>query len=354
MGKNRCRSTRMKLLIITQKVDVLDKSGLGFFHSWIKEFAKYAKFVTVICLEEGEYHLPDNVKVFSLGKERGCSRFKYLKNFYKYIWQERKNYDVVFVHMNQEYVLLAGWLWRLLGKKVLLWRNHKEGNILTHLAVSFSNTVFYTSPSSYTARFKKTKIMPTGIDVHQFKVDYNLPRSKNSILSVGRISKVKNIKLLIDSLTILDEQGTDFTADIVGDADKNQGSYYKEILEMSSQLISKGKVVFRKAVVDNETPALYSYHEVFVNLTGSGSLDKTIFEAMLSGALTVICNTYFQNVLPDKLIFKEDDAKDLALKLKNALNMSPEERDRIVDTMRKFVEENHSLEATVSGIIKNI
>src|SRR3989338_3997811 len=97
----------MKLLIITQKVDKNDPI-LGFFHRWLEEFAKNVEKLTVICLGKGEYDLPENVRVLSLGKESGHSKIKYLRRFYKYIWMERKNYDAVFVHMNPEYVIL-GW-----------------------------------------------------------------------------------------------------------------------------------------------------------------------------------------------------------------------------------------------------
>ncbi len=52
----------MKLLILTQKVDIND-DVLGFFHRWILEFAKHYEYITVIALEIGEYNLPENVKV---------------------------------------------------------------------------------------------------------------------------------------------------------------------------------------------------------------------------------------------------------------------------------------------------
>src|SRR5688572_21166358 len=113
----------MKLLILTQKVDANDPI-LGFFCWWIGEFAKRCKQVTVICLYEGEHELPANVRVLSLGKEGGASRLKYLVRFYGYIWRERENYDAVFVHMNQVYVILGGFMWRLLRKKIGLWYAH--------------------------------------------------------------------------------------------------------------------------------------------------------------------------------------------------------------------------------------
>ena len=85
MGKN-CKKYEMKLLIITQAVDK-NNPVLGFFVRWIEEFAKHFELVTIICLEKGEYELPGNVKVLSLGKEEKKSKFRYLINFYKYIWQ---------------------------------------------------------------------------------------------------------------------------------------------------------------------------------------------------------------------------------------------------------------------------
>src|SRR3989338_409325 len=130
----------MKLLIITQKVDIND-DVLGFFNQWIEEFAKHCEKITVVCLQKGPYNLPDNVKVLSLGKEKGTSRLKYLCNFYKYIWSERKNYEKVFVHMNQEYVLLGGIFWKMFGKKIYMWRNHYLSNLKLKLAMIFADKV---------------------------------------------------------------------------------------------------------------------------------------------------------------------------------------------------------------------
>jgi len=104
----------MKLLILTQKVDKNDDI-LGFFHRWLKEFAGRVEKLTVICLQKGEYDLPENVKVLSLGKERGVSKLGYVLNLYKYIWVLRAQYGHVFVHMNQEYVLLAGLCFMIQG-----------------------------------------------------------------------------------------------------------------------------------------------------------------------------------------------------------------------------------------------
>ena len=115
-----------RLLILTQKIDRNDPI-LGFFHRWVEEFAKHCESVIVVCLQKGEYDLPKNVRVLSIGKEEGGSRMRkivrYIVRFYRYIWHERENYDAVFVHMNPIYVCLAGPWWRLTGRKIALWRS---------------------------------------------------------------------------------------------------------------------------------------------------------------------------------------------------------------------------------------
>jgi hypothetical protein len=138
----------MKLLILTQKADINDDI-LGFFHRWIEEFARHCESVIVICLQKGEYDLPENVRVLSLGKERVTryalgvtNKLKYLFNFYKYIWQERNNYDSVFVHMNPIYIVLGGLFWKLWNKKIILWYTHKAFNFKLRVAEKLVDKIF--------------------------------------------------------------------------------------------------------------------------------------------------------------------------------------------------------------------
>ncbi len=262
----------MKLLIITQKVDFQDPV-LGFFHRWLEEFAKHYKQVTVICLEKGKYNLPENVRVLSLGKEKRKSRINYVINYLHFIWRERKNYDAVFVHMNQEYVLLGWELWKLLGKRIYLWRNHAKGSLLTRLAVAVSDKVFYTSPQSFTAQFKKAVQMPVGIDTDFFKPDPSVARKPGSVLFLGRISPVKKVLEFIEWV-----KTTDYTATIAGPiltADKSYGEGVKRAL--NNQIVYVGPVDQAGAL------KLYQTHETYVNMTPAGSFDKTILEALSCG-----------------------------------------------------------------------
>ncbi len=276
----------MKLLIVTQKVNKTDPV-LGFFHRWVEEFAKHYENITVVCLEKGEYELPSNVKVLSLGKEKGWSKFDRLCWFYQYIWDERKNYDAVFAHMNQEYVLLGTPFWKLMGKRVYMWRNHAKGTFMTSVAVFFSDKVFCTSTTSFTAKYKKASIMPAGIDTDYFKPLERGKKMKNSVLFLGRIAPIKKVKEFVEWIK---EHPEYKKVTIAGEALPKDKSYEKKVLALVKDLGLEDRITFVGSVRQSEALDLYQSHEAYANLTPSGSLDKTILEAASCGLQIVVEN----------------------------------------------------------------
>lgn len=340
----------MRLLIITQKVDRED-STLGFFHDWLVEFSKHFKHLVVICLEEGKHDLPKNIKVLSLGKEIHASRFTYISRLYGYMWKERKNYDAVFVHMNQEYVLLGWKLWKLMGKKIILWRNHFQGNFLTDMAVFLSDIVCCTSTFSYTARFKKTRIMPVGIDEEMFKKNSSIQRNSRTILSLGRISPVKKIDVLINALILLDEKGVTFKASIYGNASERDTQYYEKLKQQGEALARKNKLKFNPGVPYTHVPDVLNAHEIFVNLTPTGSFDKTILEAMACESITIFSNYSIDDGKFQKLLVKQNDPVSLARKLESILNKeSLSEYEDVRTEGRAYILKHHSLSLLIKKI----
>ena len=345
----------MKLLIITQKVDINDDI-LGFMHRWVVEFAKHCEKITVITLSVGRYDLPANVKVLSLGKEAGASKLKYLARFYSYIWRERKNYDAVFVHMNQEYAVLGGLFWRLAGKKVTLWRNHQVGGFWVRIAVFFSDMVFCTSKFAFIARYKKNKIMPVGIDTDLFKLNLEINKTQRSVLFLSRISPIKKLDLLISALALLKKENVDFTAKIIGDAPARDKAYFEENkLEAKSRGL-ESSVEFKKGVPNRQAPEIYNQNEIFVNLTNSGSLDKTTLEAMACEGLVLVSNRVFEDMLTQEqkafMMFREGDARNLADRIKKLFELDGEVKKKIVGQARDMVIERHSLKVLADKLFK--
>jgi glycosyltransferase involved in cell wall biosynthesis len=332
----------MKILIITQKVDTED-SVLGFFHNWIAEFSKKFEKVSVICLQKGKYDLPKNVTVFSLGKESRRNKIKYVATFYRYILGLHADYDVVFVHMNQEYILLGGFLWKILRKKVFMWRNHHAGGILTGIASLFCNGIFCTSKYSYTARYKKTKIMPVGIDTDLFKCDLPIARKTNSVLFIGRISPVKKAHLLLEVLRSLNKKGIEFHAGFYGDYLPKDEEYYNSLKEKVVEHNLSSKISFEKGVPNRETVKIYNQYQVTVNLSSSGMYDKTIFEAMACQSLVLASNENLRGLIDDSFIFKQDDTLELEQKLEHLFSLGDDEKKRLGNILKSVVIEKHNL-----------
>src|SRR3989344_4655244 len=296
MGKAMERIIGMRLLIVTQVVDQ-DDPVLGFFTAWIEELAKKTEQVEIICLKMGQADVPKNARLYSLGKPYSAeatkstgTRIRYAVRFLKLVWRLRHDYDAVFVHMNQEYVLLAGWLWRLLGKRIYLWRNHYAGSWLTDVAAAFCTCVFCTSKHSYTAKYKKTIRMPVGVDTERFKPDERVKRISHSILFLARMSPSKRPDMLLDALTQLARDGIKFTANFVGSPLPSDESYYEGLVGRAVTLGFDGKVTFLPAVTKESAPRIFCSHEIFVNTSPSGMLDKTIFEAAACGC-TVLASS---------------------------------------------------------------
>src|SRR5689334_5080354 len=98
----------MHVLMLTLRVDRKDWL-VGFTHTWLERLAPHPQIerISVICLERGEVDLPENVQVYSMGKERGAGRIGQLMNFHRAIAPIIREVDVVFGHLVPRYTLIA-------------------------------------------------------------------------------------------------------------------------------------------------------------------------------------------------------------------------------------------------------
>lgn len=339
----------MRLLIVTQAIDRSDPV-LGFFHRWVEEFAKSTEHISVICLKKGRFELPQNVSVHSLGKEVAPSRIRYVLNFYRYLWMLRGSYDVVLVHMNDEYVLLGGWWWKCAGVKIGLWRNHVQGSWKAAVACRLADVLFYTSPQTYASRFAHAHKMPVGIDTEFFTPPHARPPS-GTVLSLGRIDPVKKIDVLLEALQLLKAP---YHIDIVGSATPGREHYEQELTQKCSALVQSGVVTFHPGVHFTDTPSLYRSHRIFINLTPTGSFDKTMLEAAACGCLLVVSNPALKEVVSPLCYVAEATPERVAAALERALVLDDYAFTQETATLRAYVAAEHSLSLLCRNVLNHL
>lgn len=309
----------MKLLITTQAIDEND-SALGFFIRWVEEFAKRAEAVEIICLRKGVYHLPANVRIHSLGKEHGqVSRFMYAWRFLRLIWRLRHNYDAVFVHMNPDYVVLGGWWWKLAGKRVVLWYSHRNVDLKLRIAALWANVIASSATSSFRLKTDKLYLLGHGIDTNLFSPGLSVSSAHWRLVSVGRITPIKHLETAIEALALLRQRGVEAELKLVGQAGSPSDHLYERHLkERIGSLALEPYVHFEGPVQYGRMARVYHEADVSLNMAPTGGLDKAVLESMACGLPTLVSNEGFDAFLGphrQRLLFRQDDAADLADKL---------------------------------------
>ena len=336
----------MKLLICTQAIDK-NHPILGFFHRWVEEFAKHCEVVHVICLQEGEHSLPANVHVHSLGKESGQNRLKYLWRFYRLIWKLRHEYDSVFVHMNQVYVLLGALLWRSQGKRVGLWYMHGTVSTSLRVAEKLVHVIFTGSKESFRLPSLKLIITGHGIDTERFRP---VVTAKDiDLITVGRITPSKNISLLLEALGVI-RTSQAVTLTIVGKAVTPEEVVHEHELRTKAAALGVGDaVVWYGAAPNSAMPDLLNRSRVFVHAATNGSLDKAVLEAMACGIPVVSCADGVRSLTGISQI----DATKEALASAVSFHFKSSEVGLVL-TQHTYVSKNHSILSLIPTLLNHL
>lgn len=343
----------MKLLIITQKVDVND-DNLGFFHRWLEKLAGKVDGLSVVCLAEGKHQLPQNTTVYSLGKERGYSKIRQLFRLQKFLLKNLPEADGIFIHMCPIYAVASWPLAKIFRKRMILWFLHRNVNWKLKLAEKCVDRIL--TVSEETCRLKnrkKIELVGHGIDTELFRPGDNVEAGEGiKILFVGRISPIKNLDTLIEGINILVNLKNikDIKVKIIGSPLED---YEKEYFEKLKQLIAEKKLTncieFLGGKPHREMVKFYQESNLLLNLSPTGGMDKAVLEAMACGIPVLVSNQAFRKIFPkdrqDILMFKENDAGDLAEKI---VNLKGVKKDA---SLREVVTKYHNLDNLIDKII---
>ncbi len=322
-----------RLLIVCQAVDEQD-ALFGFFVRWIREASSVFSRVSVLALRVGNFQLPSSVNVVPLRPASSRSRFTVIWTLWRESWKQRRDYDAVYIRGDYQYPILAGWLWWLLGKRVILFYAHYTARPFLLRLAAFNASAVVTSVRS---ACPISSCIPIGqaIDAPHFSQQHVHATGAVRILSYGRISDVKRVDWIVrecqkaspdlaKQVTMFGKPTTPHAAEDLRRACADTGATWNE-----------------QDVSYDDAPSLYASYDVFVNAT-PGSLDKTIIEACLSNLLVIASASGYGEMLPDDLKWLNPSDAQFGATVLRAAAMAAPERDEIAGRVREIALKMHS------------
>ena len=341
----------MKLLMVTRKVDPSDELA-GFTFGWVSKLASNIDELKVLTWQKSSSEgLPANVKLTSLpaGKLRKIFAFQI------YLFKNLKTVDGIFCHMNPEYTILSAFAAKIYKKKIVSWYTHSSVSLRMRLMEKLATQVLTASSKSFRLKSTKLKIVGHGIDSEEFKpAENNQFGSPIRILTVGRISPTKDYDSMIKAVDILNDQSIEVSLEIAGGPGlESQQSYFEGLKGMVSAMKIENKVKFLGPVSHSKIPEILKISDIFINLSGTGSLDKAVLEAMASGCIVLTSNEAFAEMLPSELMVEKNNPKQLAEKIRFVIALDNQSREELQKKLRSIVIESHDLNVLAKKIVNN-
>ena len=343
---------KIKLLVITQKIDIND-DVLGFMHDWIKKLAERLKSLDVICLYKGKYDLPGNVKIYSLGKEKNGNKLKYLWQLYKYAWKLLKMNDLLFVHMNHKYIILFWPLAKILGRPIALFKAHRKKQRFLKIATLLSDKIISYLKESFPFKSEKLDVIPPAVNTRDFRELKDLKRNNNEILFVGRISPIKNLEDIIKLALLLNKEETNFNFKIIGVPSTNRDRRYLESIKKEIEKRDlKEQFKFVGKIPNKKLAEYYNKAGFFINLCNKTGVDKTLLEAMACDCVPITNQTTIKPFLGqyanDIFVESVTEARDKILNL----SRDTSKREKLSKELAQLVRKNHGLDSLIDKLVK--
>ncbi len=326
----------------------LDDPILAFTNSWIREVATRVDSIHVVTMRLGRVELPENVRIYSVGKEKGFNEPRRALEFYRHLLRilHHEAIDVCCSHMIPIFTVMAAPLLKLRGIPIVTWHAHRQVTTRLKLAHHFSDRMVTCAASAYRYKHDKLLVIGHGIDTTLFCPDGTEPDTPPLLLSVGRLSPIKDLFTLVKAVHLLQQRGHEIRCALVGGPLERDSAYAERVRQLVAKL-GFGKIVLLPgALPHSEIVQWYRRCFAHVNLCSTGGLDKAALEAMACGKPCLVANEGFRETLAHwapHLLFRHGHAEDLAYKLERLLAMSESQRRAIGTDLRQSVIEQHDL-----------
>ena len=318
----------MKLVFCTQRLDP-DDPVLAATVPMVRALAARVDELVVLC--DTATLTIDRVRVREFGAPTQLQRGA---RFTGALARELNGCDGVVAHMVPLYAVLAAPLVRPLRIPLVLWYTHWKAHAVVRAAERVCTAVTSVDARSFPLRSSKLHALGHAIDVGEFRCT-DAPPPPPRALVLGRYSPAKGLETILraagEAGVHVEAHGTDETFES-----------YKRELQRAFPEADLGGPVPR-----TDVPELFARSHVLVNNMRAGAPDKVVYEAAASCLPVLAANPVFDDLLPEELRFRQDDADDLTLKLR-ALDA------RRRPELREVVEQRHSVDHWADGLLATV
>jgi hypothetical protein len=160
----------MHVLYFNLRMDA-DDPVLGFAGRWVDAIAERVDRVTVVTMAAGRVVVPENVRVVSVGKEKGLSEPARVIQFYRWCSRILRTDppDVIFSHMIPAFSILFAPLARWSGTPSVLWYTHGATPRDLRLAERLVDRCITSTSEGFRLKSRRLEVLQHGIDVKALK-----------------------------------------------------------------------------------------------------------------------------------------------------------------------------------------
>jgi glycosyltransferase involved in cell wall biosynthesis len=256
--------------------------------------------------------------------------------------------------MSPIYAVLAAPVTRPMRVPLLLWFTHWRQSPTLRLAERLSTKILSVSDRSFPLPSRKVVATGHGIEV---PAQRPAPRQHDGtlrIVSLGRTSPAKGLSTVVEAVQRLDDIPVE--AELRGPSlTEAEQTHRRELAALIDELGLAGRVRLEGPVAQSTTPSVYARSDVLVNNMRAGALDKVVYEAAASGLPVVVASEGFEPLvrgIDPPLRFVQDDAADLAGRLRALHEAGPERRWTIGAELRERILSDHSVERWAERVIE--
>ena len=345
---------RGALLVFNLATDA-DDPILGFTTGWLNRLARAYAHVDVITMRMGRLEVAPNVRVYSVGKERGAGDAQRALTFYSTLNRllNERRYQACFAHLMPLFAAMGAPLLKPRGVPLTLWYTHRQAHRILRLATAASVRVVTAAPDSFPLPTPKLRVLGHGIDTDFFSPTDAPPSSAApAIVHVARLMPIKHQTTLVRALVGVPEARAVFVGDVPPDIDSD---YRDQIESLAHALGVRQRVTLTGSLLGEAVRDQYRAAAAAVNLSPPGAFDKAALEPMSTAIPTIVSCSSFDSLLgehaADLRIDSPDDAAALADRLRRLLAQTPEQRARLGAELRTRVVAAHSLDGLIARLV---